>query len=169
MFWVIQNNLFEEKAYKTLIGAIERLKLPHAIVKAVPFIGEITPDINPENPVIAIGQYSLWKTAKRKGWKPGVFVNDNFTFPKFVKNYGDNLLNRDAHLSTVEGFEPKNDEFFVKPCKDSKVFPGEVMTWEKFKEWRDRILSLGWEGTVTGNTCVVQAPVKESTVSTGSL
>ena len=56
-----------------------------------------------------------------------------------------------------EGFEPKYDEFFVKPCKDSKVFSGEVMTWDKFREWRERILSLKWEGTVRGDTCVVQA------------
>ena len=161
MFWVVQNNLFKEEGFKTLIQTIERMKLPYKIVKAVSFVGDITPDINPENPVIAIGAYSLWKVAKRKGWKPGVFVNENFTFPKFVKNYGDNLLNKEAHLSTIEGFEPKYDEFFVKPCKDSKVFAGQKMTWEKFKEWRDKILDLGWEGTVTGNTCVVQAPVKE--------
>jgi len=169
MFWVVQNNLWEEKAYKSLIQTIERMKLPHAIVKAVPFVGTITPDINPENPVIAIGQYSLWKTAKEKGWKPGVFVNENFTYPKFQEHYGDELLNNECHISTLENVEPRYDEFFLKPCKDSKVFPGEVMTWEKFNEWKKRVLALGWEGSVTGNTCVVQAPVKESTVSTGFL
>lgn len=161
MFWVVQDNLFKEKGYETLIRALEKRKLDYSIVKIVPFVGKITPDINPENPVIAIGAYSLWKEAKRKRWKPGVFVNENFVYPKLVKNYGDNLLNKEYHISTLEGFEPKYDEFFVKPCKDSKVFSGEVMTWDKFREWRERILSLKWEGTVRGDTCVVQAPVKK--------
>lgn len=169
MFWVVQENLKEEKAYKTLIRGIEQMDLDHAIVKVVPYTGDLMPDISPENPVIAIGQYSLWKTAKRKGWKPGVFVNENFTYPKFQEHYGDELLNNECHICAFEDVEPRYDEFFLKPCKDSKVFSGEVMTWEKFNTWKERIMSLGWEGTVTGSTCVVQAPVKESTVSTGFL
>jgi hypothetical protein len=137
------------------------MKINYTLVKIVPFVGDIIPDIFPENPVIAIGAYSLWKTAKKKGWNPGVFINGNFTYPKLIEHYGDNFLNKECHISTLENVSPEYDEFFIKPCKDSKVFSGQKMTWNNFKEWRDKVLDLGWEGTVTGNTCVVLAPLKE--------
>ena len=97
----------------------------------------------------------------KKRWYPGVFVNENFTYPKLIKHYGDYLLNKKCHISTLENVAPKYDEFFIKPCKDSKVFSGQGMTWDEFNEWRSKVLELGWEGSVTGNTCVVQAPLKE--------
>lgn len=161
MFWVVQNNLFNEAGFETLIQALVRMKLDYAVVKVVPFVGDIIPDINPENSVIAVGAYSLWKAAKKKKWDPGVFVNENFTYPKLIEHYGDNVLNKECRISTLENIKPVYDEFFIKPCKDSKVFSGQTMTWDELKEWKDRILELGWEGTVTGNTCVVMAPVKE--------
>ncbi len=98
---------------------------------------------------------------QKKRWHPGVFVNENFTYPKLIKHYGDNLLNKECNITTLENVLPKYNEFFIKPCKDSKVFSGQRMTWVEFKEWRERILELGWEGSVKGSTCVVQAPVKE--------
>ncbi len=66
MFWVVQNNLFNEAGFETLMQALVRMKLDYAVVKVVPFVGDITPDINPKNPVIAVGAYSLWRVAKRK-------------------------------------------------------------------------------------------------------
>lgn len=66
MFWVLQNNLFNEAGFQSLVGALERMGIKNTIVKVVPFVGDIIPDINPKNPVIAIGAYSMWKVAKRK-------------------------------------------------------------------------------------------------------
>lgn len=66
MFWVIHKNIFREEGFDPLIRALERLKLKFAVVKVVPFVGDIIPDINPKNPVIAIGAYSMWRVAKRK-------------------------------------------------------------------------------------------------------
>ena len=66
MFWVVQENLFREDGFKSLIQTLVRMKIDHAIVKVVPFVGDIDPDINPANPVIAVGAYSMWKVAKRK-------------------------------------------------------------------------------------------------------
>ncbi len=66
MFWVLQNNLFNEVGFQSLVGTLERMNIKHIIVKVVPFVGDIIPDINPKNPVIAVGAYSMWKVAKRK-------------------------------------------------------------------------------------------------------
>ena len=66
MFWVLQNNLFNEVGFQSLVGTLERMSIKHTIVKVVPFVGEIIPNINPRNPVIAIGAYSMWKVARRK-------------------------------------------------------------------------------------------------------
>jgi len=161
MHWVIQDNIYNEEGFKYLINVLDRLQIDYTIVKVRHFIGTIEPDVNPPNPVIVMGAYSMWKTAKKKKWIPGAFVNENFTYPKFIKHYGDFMLNKDVNITTLENVEHRYDQFFLKPCKDSKVFAGQVMDWKEFNEWRDRVLSLGWEGTVTGNTCVVQAPVAE--------
>ena len=99
--------------------------------------------------------------SQKKRWHPGVFVNENFTYPKLIEHYGDHLLNKECHISTLENVLPKYGEFFIKPCKDSKVFSGQRMTWDKLKDWKEKVLNLGWEGSVTKNTCVVMAPIKE--------
>ena len=66
MFWVIHKNIFKEEELSPLVQTLERLNLPHQIVKVVPFVGDLVPDINPTKPVIAIGAYSMWRAAKRK-------------------------------------------------------------------------------------------------------
>ena len=66
MFWVLQNNLFNEDGFKSLVQTLQRMQIDYSIVKVVPFIGEMEPDISPTNPVIAVGAYSMWKIARRK-------------------------------------------------------------------------------------------------------
>ena len=43
MFWVIQNNLYNEYGYRKFMESIERLDVDHIIVKPVPFTDILLP------------------------------------------------------------------------------------------------------------------------------
>lgn len=59
MHWIIQDNLHREEGYEKLLSALDRMGLPYDIVKVVPFVGEMDPDLNPSGEVIVIGAYTL--------------------------------------------------------------------------------------------------------------
>jgi hypothetical protein len=45
MHWVVPENLHQERGGDGLIAALRRAGVPHSQHKAIPFIGEIDPDI----------------------------------------------------------------------------------------------------------------------------
>ena len=135
MHWVLQNNIFDEKQYDTLIETLERFEIPHSVHKVVPFVGDIEPDISPEGDVICIGSYSMRHIAHRKGWMPGVFDLEYFDFTEQLKAWGGNMLNHDAVIARFQ------DVVFTDDA-DSKVFPGKVMSADDFYEWQEKVCVL---------------------------
>ena len=86
MFWVLQNNIFNEYGYTGLIKTLDKYEISYAEVKVIPFIHKIEPDINPTGPVIVSGSTSMTIVAKRKGWKPGSFNNENYEITRKRKS-----------------------------------------------------------------------------------
>lgn len=142
MYYVIQENIFREQGFDELIRVVERVSLPYSIHKVVPFVGEIIPDIDPPNPVIVFGAYTMLKVAARKGWMPGSFATPNTDFEVCLANWGNRMLNASA---TVHRFDsvPQTDEFFMRPSEDSKAFAGKIFDWAEYDDWRHRIIDLG--------------------------
>jgi len=186
MFWVIQNNLYNEYGYKALMDTIVKYGLPHTVVKPIPcrgfkfkekmlvpgdfdsfaFNGEEKdlpePIIDESGLVVVMGSITLDKIARKRGWVPGSFSNENFHYVKWKKAYGENLLNYESHVCKFIEVQPWWDEFFIRPCEDSKAFNGEVYTYIKFDSWRERVLAIEndmW--LLNGNTEVVVSPIKE--------
>lgn len=164
MFWVVQENVAQEEHHDTLMQTLKRYNLPHALVKVVPFVATLEPDVNPENPVIVIGSVSLAdKVAARKGWKPGSFKNENFDFIVWCERWKGNLLNEDAVVSPFNEVRTPESLFFIRPCADNKAFTGMVMCPDEYQSWyhrltQDEIASdLMFELTEP----VMVAPVKE--------
>jgi len=140
MFWVIQENLFKESEFDVLVTTLERHNLPHALVKVIPFVGEIEPDINPENPVIVVGSLSLTdRVVPKKGWKPGSFKNANFDFRVWKERWKGHLLNEDAVVSSFNEVQAPDSLFFIRPCADNKAFTGEVMCPDEYQSWYYRL------------------------------
>lgn len=74
MHWILQNNLFQEKEWDSLVSALERFQLPYSVHKVIPFIGELVPEPTPKDEkVICLGSYSMRHSAKKHGWNPGVY------------------------------------------------------------------------------------------------
>jgi len=172
MHWVIQNNIHRESGYDEFITALDRNNISYDLVKVVPFSHELIPDVNPPNPVIGIGSYTMEQISKRKGWKPGLFTNENFTYEIWSERYKGYILNDDAivvsfgdsiHLYKEDMEKVKfHYDLFIRPCKDGKEFAGMINTWEWFQNWAKKVLDLNddYYKTITKDTMIMVAGVK---------
>jgi hypothetical protein len=141
MHWILQNNLFNEEAYQTLLDTLVKFDIPHSIHKIIPFIGELTPEpeLDTKN-VICMGSYSMRHAATKFGWSPGVFDLEPFHFKVQLEHWGDHMLNYD---STVVRFDQArigdHATMFIRPIEDSKVFAGKLFTKFEFEEWQHNV------------------------------
>jgi hypothetical protein len=146
MFWVLQQNLFNEIAFEGLLHQLERQNVPHEIVYLVPFIHEMTPDINPDGHVYVCGSTGIGKVAKKKGWTPGYF-DKNLDYAVVKTAYGEDCLNFHSKVTTLRDANqdmlrnPKG-KFFTRPCADNKSFSGMVTDWENFSAWQKQVIAL---------------------------
>lgn len=164
MHWVLQSNLFVENSFRDLVEQLDRQGTTYDVVKIVPFVGEIEPDVNPEGPVFVCGSTAMKKLAARKGWKPGYF-DDNINMSTILKHWGDQCLNYGAQIAPIGQVKKERARFHIRPDDDKKSFAGVVMDWEEFEEWREKIRAIGPGdsslGTMDIDTPVVISHVKE--------
>src|SRR4051794_5559962 len=99
MHWLLQNNIFSETGWDTLVETLARFNIPFSEHKVVPFVGELQPEpqLNTRN-VICFGSYAMRHIAKRNGWVPGVFDLQSVTFLEQNHHWGRLMLN---HASEV--------------------------------------------------------------------
>lgn len=174
MHWIIQNNLHKEAGHELLVNSIKKRKIPYDIVDVIPFEHKLKQDINPTNPCIAIGSWTLGTIAKNKGWNPGVYINENFTYEIYIKHWGNKMLNYDGIVTTFgepkfpsEFIKEKTDKIFVRPCDDGKVFSGQINTFEQLIQWKTKVkqmmqkFELGKNEGIQPDKKILIAPVKE--------
>jgi hypothetical protein len=164
MRWVLQDNLYNEDGYVRLIDALDRLEQTYDIVKVVPFVGELIPDVEYDDDelVMVMGSYSMMKAGRRKGWKPTGYDSDQFDHRVWVNYLGTHLLNYNGivmRFGDVNGKQYDGISFFIRPIFDFKEFAGEVITdAASFTAWQEKAVAYG--DTLDGDTLVVVAPVK---------
>lgn len=144
MHWILQNNLFNEAAYQTLLDTLERMELPYSIHKVVPFVGELVPppdELTHWN-VICMGSYSLRHAADAYKWEPGVFDLEQEDFLVQKQHWGDHMLNADSRVAAFKDVDFEQELMFLRPTQDSKVFAGRVFTKEEFYEWKRKVVVL---------------------------
>jgi len=141
MFWVIQEDLFQENGRQVLINTLEKFSIPYEVVKIVPFSHELIPEITQEGNIVTNGSILLSKIANERGWKPGAFLNENFDYRVWFPYYKKYLLNRDAIFTTVRDANPLYDDVFVRPVLDDKSFNGIVLDNKEFIVWKKEILA----------------------------
>ena len=159
MFWVVQDNIFEEHQHDVLLHALESRNIPYSEVKVIPFYDKLLPShfdsnlyqgaideieeefIDNSGLVMVSGSLALGRIANERGWNPGSFLNDNFHYNNWLNAYGNHLLNHESVIDTFQQINPPWDTFFIRPCKDNKDFNGTVHTQESFNAWREDELS----------------------------
>ena len=169
MRWIIQENLYNEIGFASLISALESLSILHSVHKIIPFIHELQPEpeIDPGEKVMVMGAYTMNKIAKDRGWYPGSYLNDNFDYQLQCQKWPGHMLNEASYFclfkdaSVDEAFD--NDNFFIRPVEDMKCFAGQVMSYIEFKDWQHGVLSLELDDgyPLHADTEILMAPVKK--------
>lgn len=133
MKFLIQENLFKEEHYATLIEIMQKYSFDYQIVK----VGE-TIEYEPfqTKNVFIFGSVRMSHLATQMDWYPGSFLNDNHDYEVYSKGYGlENMLNGDSKIMKFgDTLDFSNGLLFIRPTKDSKAFTGSV--YNEF-EWYD--------------------------------
>jgi len=163
MHWVIQDNMYNEEGFHSLLEALDRLELPYDVCKVIPFVAELHPDVNPEGKVMVMGAYTMTKIAEQKGWSPGAFLG-NLDYEVQRDKWGaDKMLNGSAKVYAFKDVPKQESLFFIRPVSDGKAFTGYVTEWFAFELWRKSVMALTEDDNsqLDGDTLVmVSDPVR---------
>jgi hypothetical protein len=169
--WVLQNNIYAEEGFDSLVGALERLGIPYTVHKCIPFSGELEPPL-PANlfrdVTVAMGSYSLTKhvNAETAGYNRGVWL-ENLHHSIQCEQWGRFMLNYDARQYPFKFLRhnwPASGALqFVRPATDSKAFTGKVVDRQEIDVWIKSVEALGQDhkGELDLNTPCIRAGVKE--------
>lgn len=162
MHWVLQDNLFKETEWQSLVDHLERWNIPYSVHKVVPFVGELIPDIDiSDGKAVCFGSYSMRHIAKKKGWTPGVYDLEPFNFLMQLEHWGKEMLNADAWVGRFGDAKFEGSKF-IRPILDSKSFAGRVFDQEEFSEWQSKIHAGDDFGdSVTSDTIIQVCEPKE--------
>ena len=159
--WIIQENLANEVEYDNFINAIRARNIPHQIVKVVPFAHDLIPEVQNTNN-LAFGSTTLETIARKRGWTPGSFTNDNHNVKAWFAGYGTFCLNHDGLIVKFGEIPEYTGQRFIRPLDDSKAFAGHVVSGEDLKEWQRCTLQYAdVNSTLTIDTEVLVAPLKD--------
>ncbi|MES5837591.1 ATP-grasp domain-containing protein [Bacillus cereus group sp. MG11] len=86
--------------------------------------------------VMVYGSKTLANIAKEMSLEPGSFMNDQFEFEVFQQVLGDELLNKDFIIGDLWELNPIDEEFFIRPTGNTKLFTGSTVTREEFLLWQ---------------------------------
>ena len=163
MHWVLQENIFNEDGFGVLLDTLERFGIPYSEHKVIPFVGDLIPEpsIPDGQNVVVMGSYSMSSYADKMGWTPGSFANDNHDFQVQLHHWGDDMVNAAAKVVPFGAVEEQRLPFFIRPVDDTKSFPGTVMDWGQYCEWRDRVLAIADEDNplLDRNTMIMVSPL----------
>jgi len=162
MYYVIQENTFNEKGHGRLIDGLERLKLQYEIIKVKPFVEELEFDTFRKD-VFCFGGTKMSRLASNYGWKPGVVLTKNHDFMVYRNYYNENLLNYDSNvLQFSEDFPWTQGQYFIRPCKDDKSFAGQVFDFADWHKFQHTVLEQGsdYHSQLDSKTLIQVSPVK---------
>ena len=63
--------------------------------------------------------------------------------PEWLQKYGEHCLNSDAEVTTLAEFCERKSflftDYFLRPCKDLKLFSGDVISVDQIHEWYETL------------------------------
>lgn len=161
MYYIIQENLFKERHFNTLIEYLKKYNLDYEVIPFRPFTDELDFKTDRKD-VWAFGSVNLASVAKKYDWYPGSLYNDNHDMNVYGPYYGDHMLNSDGKVINFGDDIPEDfpDFFFARPTKDTKQFSGQMFSKEKWGEWNKEIVDSSLQQTLTAETQILIAPLK---------
>lgn len=168
MHWIIQKNLYIEDNHIDILNFLSRMEIPFTEIEFnsinidIPLEARMFPFVNPEGLVMLCGSVNLADATTHLNWIPGSFFNDNHDYRVWEKHYGKFLLNYDAIICKFGEVKQNWNNFFIRPCSDTKSFNGKCINWGDFIDWRRRVIELDETKTsLDADTVVMYSPIKE--------
>ncbi|MCB0517198.1 MAG: ATP-grasp domain-containing protein [Chitinophagales bacterium] len=135
MYYIIQNNVFQNPRYDEIFKVLDELNLAYEQVAFNPNRNEF--DVQTQRKDIFVyGSVKLAKVAAQNDWIPGSFYGKNHEFEQYAKGYGKNIINYGSYICNLTDKIDwsQNSTLFIKPSKDAKVFTGKIFNKS---EWND--------------------------------
>lgn len=84
--------------------------------------------------IFPFGSYTIAKTLKETGHDKAVFLSDNSSFNSLLKNWGNEMFNSDAIITSLKDVKPFVFPLFIRPNDDSKAFSAGLTSHSELKE-----------------------------------
>jgi len=161
MYYIIQENLFKEYHYNTLVEYLNRYGLEHETVPFRPFTDELVFKTNRKD-VFFFGSVNGAKVAEKYNWNPGTLFNDSHDFEVYGPKYGKHLLNWNYVIQKASEPLPLQmpEYFFARPAKDTKSFSGSVFSKGAWEEYVTELQATSTIGQLDAETKILFAPMK---------
>lgn len=145
--WILQKNLIKESVLQEFRQAFADLLISYEEVNVIPFSSEL-PVFSPADINVFYGSTTLMLNAYQNShFNKGVFFDEEiFTTQRYLKEWGNHLLNNDGGIYTFQKFIQNTvdtkDEWFLRPNADDKSFAGTVLKSQEIKAWYSKIEHL---------------------------
>ena len=159
MYYVIQENLFREHHFHTLIDHLKRYKLDYELVAYRPFVHNVEVKTDRKD-VWFFGSVNAAMVLGQKDWNPGIMYNDNHNFENYIKVFGSNLLNSDGIIKEFKIMDgPKDFKFFARPTRDTKIFESKVWRLDEWNQYvKQTIISKTFTDICNETKVLVSTP-----------
>jgi len=137
MYYIIQENIYKEYHYNTLMNYLKKYNLPHEIIPWRPFDPKAISDWvkTDRKDIWFFGSIDDGIELQKSGWYPGIMYNDNHDFELYAKKFGEYMLNSDASFWDF-GYFSRGSHNFIRPTRDTKIFESRVY---RSDEWQDYV------------------------------
>jgi ATP-grasp domain, R2K clade family 3 len=146
--WAIQTNLGSSRDAEALAAACRARGCDVVPIARAPFDDQ-PPDVPADQPIVFYGSSSLIDAVVDAGhWQPGAWVLLE-DYEDWVAVYGAHMLNARARVLSLAELQADAElatddrPLFARPCRDSKLFAGQVTPASELVAWAHRALAVG--------------------------
>ncbi|SHF11922.1 ATP-grasp domain-containing protein [Chryseobacterium vrystaatense] len=169
MYFLIQANVYLDPDHYKIFNALEELNIDYEVINIPPTAEKIEFESGRKD-IFVYGSVTIARLAKQNtDWFPGSFYGGNHLYETYSQYYGENLLNHkvSVHKISEELVWKKNEEKFIKPYSEAKIFTGRVF---KEAEWKDFVFeSLENQSNRITKDSMVQASEARHTIKEARL
>lgn len=137
MLFLVQSNIYSDPDHDRIFQALEELNIAYEAIELTSDAKKIETKANRKD-VFVYGSVKLARLTKANtDWYPGSFYGGNHLFEVCVQHYKENMLNYGVEVFKFEeriSWKP-NEQKFIKPYKDAKIFTGKVFTETKWNDF----------------------------------
>jgi hypothetical protein len=164
MRWAIQTNLGSSRDAEALAAACRARGWEVVPIVRAPFDAQ-APDVPTDQLTVFYGSSSLIDavTAADRG-RPGAWLLDG-DYEAWIADYGAHMLNAQARVLSLaelagdDALAADDRPVFARPCRDSKLFAGQVTPASELVAWARRALAVGDASCTPATRVMLAAPV----------